>query len=66
MEVAGSGAITIVDPAGVEYSSMDSALRHDPVSVIGLRLHVLIDGGRYDIASRQAWFPGLERSERKA
>jgi len=66
LEVAGSGAITIVDPAGVEYSSMDSARRHDPVSVIGLRLHVLVGGGRYDIPSREAWLPGRERQPKSA
>lgn len=66
LEVAGSGAITIVDPAGVEYSSMDSARRHDPVSVIGLRLHVLVNGGSYDITSREAILPGQARRSRSA
>ena len=66
LEVAGSGAITIVDPSGVSYSSMDSARRHDPVSVIGLRLHVLVNGGRYDMTSREAWLPGREPQTRSA
>ena len=66
LEVAGSGAITIVDPAGVEYSSMDSARRHDPVSVIGLRLHVLVNGSRYDMNTREAILPGCERQSRSA
>jgi cyanophycinase len=66
LEVAGSGAITILDPGGVEYSSMDSARRHDPVSVIGLRLHVLIDGSRYDMTNREAILPGRERRPRSA
>ena len=48
MEVVGSGAVTIVDPTRLEYSSMDSARRHDPVSLIGVRLHVLIEGGRFN------------------
>ena len=38
----------------MEFSSMDSANRHDPVSVINIRLHVLVEGGRYDITSRSA------------
>jgi cyanophycinase len=54
IEVVGSGAITIVDPSEMEYSSMDSAARHDPVSVINIRLHVLVDGGTYDIETRVA------------
>lgn len=52
LHVAGSGAITIVDPTDVEYSSMDSARRHDPVSVVGLRVHILTDGASYDIGRR--------------
>ena len=54
LEVVGSGAITIVDASEMEFSSMDSASRHDPVCLINIRLHVLIDGGTYDIESRVA------------
>ncbi len=54
LDVAGTGAITIVDPSEIEYSSMDSARRHDPVCIIGVRLHVLIDGAHYNIATRKA------------
>lgn len=57
LEVVGSGAITIVDPSEVDYSSMDSARPHDPVSVLNVRLHVLIDGSTYDIPSRRAHAP---------
>ena len=41
LEVVGSGGITIVDPSNVEYSSMDSVGDHEPVCLIGLRLHIL-------------------------
>ena len=54
LEVVGSGAITIVDPSEVEYTSMDSARPHEPVCVTNLRLHVLVHGGTYDIGSRRA------------
>ena len=54
MEVVGSGAITIVDPSGMEYSSMDSAHTHAPVSVIGITIHVLTNGCTFDIRSRRA------------
>jgi cyanophycinase len=56
VSVTGSGGITIVDPSEVEYSSMDSARRHDPVSVIGLRLHVLAEDGTFDLETRQAGY----------
>lgn len=54
LEVVGSGALTIVDPSEMEFSSMDSAKRHDPVCLINVRLHVLTDGATYDIQSRRA------------
>jgi len=65
IEVLGSGAITIVDPAEVEYSSMDSAKPHDPVCVIGARLHVLTSGGRYDVPGRRAQPPKGRRRRRR-
>ncbi len=54
LEVMGTGGLTIVDPSEIEYSSMDSAHRGEPVSLIGVRLHILVSGGRYDIISRTA------------
>ena len=54
LEVCGSGAITIVDPSDVEYSSMDSARPDDPITILGLRLHLLTDGGSFDIERRTA------------
>jgi cyanophycinase-like exopeptidase len=38
----------------MEYSSMDSAERDRPVSVINVRIHVLTEGGTYDISARRA------------
>ena len=54
LEVVGSGAITIVDPQDMEYSSMDSAKRSAPVSLINIRLHVLIEGGQFNLYTRVA------------
>jgi len=54
IKVTGSGALTIVDPGDVEYTSMDSAKQDDPVSIIGLRLHVLVDGGEFNLITRKA------------
>ena len=57
MEVAGTGAITVVDPSDIEYSSMDSARRHDPICILDVRLHILIEGGSYDMKERTARAP---------
>ena len=54
LEVVGSGGITIIDPTKLDYSSMDRARRGEPVSLIGVKLHILIAGGRFEIASRTA------------
>ena len=61
LEVVGSGSITVLDPADVEYSSMDSVKPHDPVCVVGVRLHVLIEGAVFNIKTRRA-SPPPERS----
>ncbi len=60
LDVAGSGAITVVDPTDISYSSMDSAKRHDPVCVLDVRLHVLVAGSRYDMRRRRASPPPVE------
>ena len=54
LEVVGSGGITIIDPTKISFSSMDRARRGDPVSLIGVKLHILIAGGRFEIATREA------------
>ena len=54
LEVVGSGGITVIDPTHLSYSSMDRAHRGDPVCLIDIRLHILVAGGRFDIASREA------------
>ncbi len=53
-EVVGSGGITVIDPTYLSYSSMDQARRGEPVSLIGVRLHILVSGGRFDIQTREA------------
>ena len=55
LEVVGSGGITIIDPTNLSYSSMDRAQRGEPVSLIDVKLHILIAGGRFEIASRKAF-----------
>ncbi len=54
LEVVGSGGITVIDPTHLSYSSMDQARRGEPVSLIGVKLHILVAGGRFDITSREA------------
>jgi len=54
-EVVGSGAITVVDPSELSHSSMHDARHKDPITLIGLKLHILAAGAKYDTNSRQAF-----------
>lgn len=55
LEVVGSGAITVVDPADLSHSSMSDARHRDAITLIGLKLHVLAKGAQYDINQRIAY-----------
>lgn len=54
LEVGGSGGVTIVDAAEVSYSSIDKVSDGQPVCMLGLRLHILVAGASYDLASHIA------------
>lgn len=55
IEVIGSGAITVVDPANLTHSSMHDARHRDPISLIGLKLHILTPETQYNINTREAF-----------
>lgn len=59
LEVVGSGAVTIVDPSRIEYSSLDHAKLGEPVSLLGVTLHVVIRGGVFNLHSRIASASGV-------
>ena len=63
LEVVGSGGITIVDGAGVEFSSMDQATDHEPVCLLGLRLHILTAGASFNLHTRVASAPGTPATQ---
>jgi cyanophycinase len=54
LEVVGGGALTIVDPSELEFSSMARVRKNDPVCLIGLRLHILDQGSTFNIQTRTA------------
>jgi cyanophycinase len=62
IEVMGSGAVTIVDPSRLEYSSMDSVRERDPVCLVGLRVHSLVEGWSFDLERRTAQVAGARAS----
>jgi cyanophycinase len=53
-EVVGSGAVTVVDPGKLEYSSMANATNRQPVTLIGMQLHILAEGFGFNTGTRVA------------
>ena len=59
IRVCGAGALTIVDVSELEYSSMASVREGSPVELIGVKLHVLSHGAKYNLSTRKAVAGGL-------
>jgi cyanophycinase len=57
VHVVGSDAITVVDPSAIEYSSMPTTPVGKAVCLTNIKMHVLTDGGRFDLSARQATPP---------
>ncbi|MEO7085478.1 MAG: cyanophycinase [Gemmatimonadaceae bacterium] len=53
VEVVGSGAVTIVDPSSVQYSSIAEAKLGEPVTLLGVKVHVLAPGATFNLHTRQ-------------
>ncbi|NDW23171.1 cyanophycinase [Alteromonas hispanica] len=53
--VVGSGAVTVVDPSNIEYSSMAEARTGDALTLLNLKVHILASGARYNITDRKAF-----------
>ena len=54
VHVLGAGAITFVDAASIEHSSISSADMGDVVCMTGVRIHILPSGGTFDLHTRKA------------
>jgi cyanophycinase len=54
IEVEGSGAVTIVDAGALSYSSMAEVSLSQPVCLLGLKVHILVQGATFDLHAREA------------
>jgi cyanophycinase len=54
LEVEGSGAVTVVDAADLQFSSMDQVEEGQPVCLLGLKIHILVSGATFNLHTRQA------------
>ncbi len=64
LEAAGSGSITVVDASGIEFSSMDTAAEGQPVCMLGITIHVLIAGAKFNLHTRKASAGSLTRTRK--
>lgn len=60
LRVLGSGAVTVVDAAGLRYSNSDGVELTQPIAMLGLKLDFLTTGCRYDLG-RRIGMPPLPR-----
>ena len=54
VHVEGSGGITVVDAAEVQFSSMAEIAEGQPVCLLGVKLHILSRGATFNLHTRQA------------
>jgi cyanophycinase len=54
LEVEGSGAVTVIDAAELQFSSMDQVEEGQPVCLLGLKIHILVAGATFNLHTRQA------------
>jgi cyanophycinase len=64
VHVEGSGGITVVDAAEVQFSSMDSVSEGRTVCLVGVKLHILTQGATFNLQTRQADAGMLVQSKR--
>jgi cyanophycinase len=53
IEVQGTGAVTVVDPSDITYSSIAEAKPGEPVTLVGVKVHVLGQGNTFNLHTRQ-------------
>ncbi|MGA2777100.1 MAG: cyanophycinase [Steroidobacteraceae bacterium] len=63
VDVLGSGGITVVDAAEVQFSSMDSVKEGRPVCLLGVKLHILTQGATFNLHTREADAGNLVQSK---
>ncbi len=61
VHVEGSGGITVVDAAELQFSSMDAIEEGEPVCLLGVKLHILTRGATFNLHTRRAAAGSLRR-----
>lgn len=53
IEAIGSGALTIIDMSKVEFSSVASTSNGEAISLVGVKIHTLLDGDNYNVKNHE-------------
>lgn len=53
LEIIGSGTVTIIDGSNISYNTIADVEESEPFSVVGLNIHILSRGVRYDLNNRK-------------
>lgn len=56
MMVVGAGGVTVVDPSDISDDSLAEARAGGPIRMTDIRLHILLEGDRYDLNARRPLF----------
>lgn len=53
IQVIGQGAVTVVDESEATYNNLGEILKDEPLAVFGAKLHILPNGYKFDLKTRQ-------------
>lgn len=56
-EVVGKGCVTVVDESEATHNNLEGVLRDEGLAVCGVKLHILTQGYRFNLKSRQVRVP---------
>lgn len=56
-EVAGQGAVTVVDESAATHNNLQGLLKDEGLAVCGVKLHILTQGYRFNLKTRQPIVP---------
>ncbi len=62
LDVLGSGAVTVIDPSKISYSSVAEAAPGDPITIVGATVHLLGPGSSFNLQTRRAEPAALHES----
>lgn len=65
-EVIGEGAVTVIDESEKNHDNLDGLLKDEALAVCGARLHILPDGYRFNLKTRQPIFTQQSQQSEQA